>query len=199
MLSVPLLQQFDDSKPIISSEYATLYAALSEAGLEKHFAVLEENEVTLDSFRTLDVADLKDIGLALGPRKALYALVKSLDSTPPATAEPQAPPVTSPTDGAGAGTSDSLNFTAQLAAERQHQQFMLQQQSMLAQSQQAQALLLSANRSGGTTGIPDGKKKCFRCQGSGKQTKIVRDCTYEIQKNGVVRFVSLLLPELNVV
>ena len=51
---------------------------LEKLGLEKYKGVFSENEIDLESVIYLSDADLKELGLAMGPRRKLAAAIKQL-------------------------------------------------------------------------------------------------------------------------
>src|SRR4051794_37936980 len=60
---------------------------LEAIGLAKYQTVFAENEIDWSLLPRLIEADLKELGLPLGPRKKLLEAIASLDATPVATAE----------------------------------------------------------------------------------------------------------------
>lgn len=72
----------------------TLEKWLTAVGLEKHLAVLRENEVDLDVVADLDGDDLKELGFPLGDRKRFLAAAARLSASPNERSSPEPEPGT---------------------------------------------------------------------------------------------------------
>src|SRR5436305_11145084 len=79
---------------------------LAQRGLEKYAAVLAANEVDFAALRYLTDADLKELGLPVGPRRKLLAAIGALTTTHEAPA-----PETTPPSPRGRGDAERRHLT----------------------------------------------------------------------------------------
>jgi class 3 adenylate cyclase/tetratricopeptide (TPR) repeat protein len=78
---------------------------LADLGLDKYEELFVDNEIDVEAARDLTEADLKELGIAMGPRKKLLRAIASLDEVAREQA-PDAPPPEEPT-----GTAERRQLT----------------------------------------------------------------------------------------